>query len=70
MPMNSAIGRGRSATDVGEAWSVTDASELYCPCHGARFDASTGAVLRGPARDPLPSITVAVGPDGQLYVNE
>ncbi|MGZ4682402.1 MAG: Rieske 2Fe-2S domain-containing protein [Acidimicrobiales bacterium] len=41
---------------------------LVCPCHGARFDASTGAVLRGPARRPLAKITVAQGPDGKLYV--
>lgn len=26
---------------------------LYCPCHGSEFDASTGAVLRGPASTPL-----------------
>jgi thiosulfate dehydrogenase (quinone) large subunit len=26
---------------------------LYCPCHGSEFDASTGAVLRGPAATPL-----------------
>lgn len=58
-----------SCTHAGCRVRFTGASELYCPCHGARFDASTGAVSRGPARDPLPSITVAVGPDGQLYVN-
>jgi len=26
---------------------------LLCPCHGSEFDASTGAVLRGPAVTPL-----------------
>jgi len=44
------------------------AATFVCPCHGAQFDATTGAVLLGPARDPLPAITVALGPDGQLYV--
>lgn len=40
-----------------------------CPCHGSRFDATTGAALNGPASSPLPSITIAKGPDGKLYVN-
>ena len=26
---------------------------LMCQCHGSRFDVSTGAVLNGPAIDPL-----------------
>jgi thiosulfate dehydrogenase [quinone] large subunit len=26
---------------------------LLCPCHGSEFDASTGAVLQGPAVTPL-----------------
>ena len=29
MAMNSAIGRGRSATDVGDGWTVTEATDLY-----------------------------------------
>lgn len=33
-------------------------SKFMCPCHGAEFDAATGEVLRGPARDPLPPIAV------------
>ncbi|WP_232246654.1 Rieske (2Fe-2S) protein [Kitasatospora mediocidica] len=32
--------------------------QLSCPCHGSRFDASTGAVLNGPAVKPLPKYTV------------
>lgn len=27
--------------------------ELICPCHGSRFDASTGQNLRGPANNGL-----------------
>ncbi len=43
-------------------------NRFHCPCHGAEFDAATGAVLGGPTNQPLPAITVAVGSDGQLYV--
>lgn len=42
---------------------------LICPCHGAEFDATNGAVQRGPARDPLPGISVVVR-SGQLYVDD
>ncbi len=43
--------------------------EFVCPCHGSIFDAKTGAVLQGPAPSPLPSLTVAEGADGELYVD-
>ena len=28
-------------------------STLMCQCHGSRFDVATGAVLNGPANEPL-----------------
>ncbi|MFJ2112806.1 MULTISPECIES: Rieske 2Fe-2S domain-containing protein [unclassified Streptomyces] len=29
-----------------------------CPCHGSKFDVTTGAVLQGPATVPLPAVPV------------
>jgi nitrite reductase/ring-hydroxylating ferredoxin subunit len=26
---------------------------VICPCHGSEFDVTSGAVLRGPAREPV-----------------
>jgi Rieske Fe-S protein len=39
--------------------AVTD-GEITCPCHGSAFDATTGAVVRGPAQTPLPPVPVKV----------
>jgi Rieske Fe-S protein len=39
------------------------AEELGCPCHGSRFDTLTGAVLQGPATDPLTPYEVTVDGD-------
>ena len=37
-----------------------DGTTATCPCHGSQFDVTTGAVVRGPARDPLKSYAVEV----------
>ncbi|WP_025157560.1 ubiquinol-cytochrome c reductase iron-sulfur subunit [Leifsonia aquatica] len=37
--------------------------EFDCPCHGSTFDAATGAVINGPARDPLPQLKATVSGD-------
>jgi thiosulfate dehydrogenase [quinone] large subunit len=42
---------------------------IACPCHGSRFNASTGAVEAGPAPRGLKKLTVAEGSSGQLYVS-
>lgn len=39
---------------------VPQGAELKCPCHNSVFDAATGAVKKGPADKPLPSIAVKV----------
>ncbi len=33
---------------------------LTCPLHGSQFNVRTGAVLRGPAKDPLKTYRVMV----------
>jgi cytochrome b6-f complex iron-sulfur subunit len=37
-----------------------DGKELDCPCHGSKYNATTGAVLNGPAPSPLPAVAVKV----------
>jgi nitrite reductase/ring-hydroxylating ferredoxin subunit len=37
-----------------------DGSTVTCPLHGAQFNVCTGAVLRGPAKDPLKTYHVVV----------
>ena len=40
-----------------------DGTTVTCPLHGAQFNVWTGAVLRGPARDPLKTYRVTI--DGE-----
>jgi Rieske Fe-S protein len=37
--------------------------EIDCPCHGSRFNVTDGAVIKGPAAQPLPAKTVTVAGD-------
>jgi nitrite reductase/ring-hydroxylating ferredoxin subunit len=44
-----------------------DGSTVTCPWHGSQFDVCTGAVLRGPAREPVKSYRVTLEGDiGQV----
>src|SRR5262245_47783635 len=41
-----------------------DGTTVTCPLHGAQFNVWTGAVLRGPAKDPLKTYRVTI--DGEI----
>lgn len=45
------------------------AAEFVCPCHGSIYNALTGAVIRGPAPLPLPSISIKIA-DGTIYATD
>lgn len=40
--------------------------EFDCPCHGSKFDPTTGEALSGPATTPLASVQVTVTGDAVL----
>jgi Rieske Fe-S protein len=51
-------------THQGCTVAGVEGGRIVCPCHGSQFDISTGAVLQGPATQPLPEKKVTVGADG------
>lgn len=55
-----------SCTHQGCAVRV-EGSAAACPCHGSRFALPEGAVLQGPATQPLPAVQVEVS-DGVVVV--
>ena len=44
-----------TCTHMGCSLAEGDLEEttVICPCHGSEFDVTSGAVLRGPAREPV-----------------
>lgn len=36
---------------------------VECPCHGSRYNAKTGAIVKGPTKQPEPSYEVKVEND-------
>ncbi|WP_329227575.1 Rieske (2Fe-2S) protein [Streptomyces sp. NBC_00111] len=43
-------------THAGCLLDKVEENEGNCPCHGSRFDVTTGKAVRGPATVPLPSV--------------
>jgi 3-phenylpropionate/trans-cinnamate dioxygenase ferredoxin component len=41
---------------------------VTCPCHGSQFDVTTGAVLSGPAEDPVPSYPARIE-DNEIQIS-
>ena len=42
------------------ARGTLDATTVTCACHGSQFDVTSGAVLRGPAAEPVRSRAVEI----------
>ena len=45
-----------------------DGSTVQCACHGSRFDVTSGAVVRGPAEDPVRSYPTHLA-NGEVQVD-
>ncbi|MFN8148898.1 MAG: Rieske (2Fe-2S) protein [Candidatus Nanopelagicales bacterium] len=50
-------------THEGCTVSTVTNNTIVCPCHGAQFSASDGAVLGGPAPAPLAAVPLSVSGD-------
>src|SRR6266481_3954195 len=47
-------------THAGCTVGSVSGGTINCPCHGSRFNISTGAVVNGPATSPLPAVSIKV----------
>jgi 3-phenylpropionate/trans-cinnamate dioxygenase ferredoxin component len=49
---------------------LLDGTVIQCPRHGARFDVTSGAVLRMPAAASIETYLTRITPDGWVEVEE
>ena len=62
------LGFSAVCTHAGCTVGYNESTDTFnCPCHGSIYNASTGAVIQGPAPLPLPSIPLTAS-GGQLYI--
>ena len=47
-------------THAGCTVGSVSGGTINCPCHGSRFNITTGAVVNGPAASPLPAVSIKV----------
>jgi Rieske Fe-S protein len=47
-------------THAGCTVGSVSSGTIDCPCHGSRFNVSTGAVVNGPATSPLAAVNIKV----------
>ena len=47
-------------THAGCTVGSVSGGTINCPCHGSRFNITTGAVVNGPASSPLPAVNIKV----------
>lgn len=55
-----------TCTHLGCTVNKVSHGKIFCPCHGSVFNASTGAVVQGPASKPLPAVPVTVT-NGEVF---
>jgi Rieske Fe-S protein len=56
-----------ACTHRGTTVTAGNGTTLVCPAHGSQFNAATGAVLKGPANQPLASAQVTAA-NGMLTI--
>jgi Rieske Fe-S protein len=50
-------------THQGCILDSVEGDKVQCPCHGSTFNITTGAVVNGPATEPLPAVAIKVDGD-------
>ena len=53
-------GFSATCTHAGCTVGSVSGGTINCPCHGSKFNITTGAVVNGPAPSPLPAVSIKV----------